>query len=186
LWCQAHHIIWWSNNGPTNLENLVLVCNDCHHKIHDDGWQVHKHPDTGKYFLKPPTQPPTRPAEKPLSAPSGERSLVSSDEPPTRQPKEHPTASARKPSTHKPSENSTVSSGEVSTISTDRADRARTRADSAQPVAGDSTESTGQNARGHAHGEQAQRKNQTSSHTKQQHPAARITDHDPVDGIDTS
>ncbi|MCY4458258.1 MAG: HNH endonuclease, partial [Acidimicrobiaceae bacterium] len=57
LWCQAHHIIWWSNNGPTNLENLVLVCNDCHHKIHDDGWQVHKHPNTGKYQLKPPTHP---------------------------------------------------------------------------------------------------------------------------------
>ncbi len=54
LWCRAHHIVWWSKNGPTDLDNLVLVCDDCHHKIHDDGWQVHRDPDTGKYHLKPP------------------------------------------------------------------------------------------------------------------------------------
>ena len=54
LWCRAHHIIWWSKNGPTDLDNLVLVCDDCHHKIHDHGWQVYKHPKTGKYKLKPP------------------------------------------------------------------------------------------------------------------------------------
>ena len=54
LWCRAHHVLWWSKNGPTDLENLVLVCDDCHHKIHDHGWQVHQNPDTGKYHLKPP------------------------------------------------------------------------------------------------------------------------------------
>ena len=62
LWCRAHHIIWWSKNGPTDLENLALVCDDCHHKIHDDGWQVNRDPDTGKFHLKPPTQP-TRPTQ---------------------------------------------------------------------------------------------------------------------------
>ena len=54
LWCRAHHIIWWSKNGPTDVDNLVLVCDDCHHKIHDHDWQVYKHPNTGKYQLKPP------------------------------------------------------------------------------------------------------------------------------------
>ncbi len=54
LWCRAHHIIWWSKNGPTDVDNLVLVCDDCHHKIHDHDWQVYKHPETGKYKLKPP------------------------------------------------------------------------------------------------------------------------------------
>ncbi len=53
LWCRAHHIIWWSKNGPTDVDNLVLVCDDCHHKIHDHGWQVYKHPETRKYHLKP-------------------------------------------------------------------------------------------------------------------------------------
>ena len=52
LWCRTHHIIWWSKNGPTDVDNLVLVCDDCHHKIHDHGWQVYKHPETGKYKLK--------------------------------------------------------------------------------------------------------------------------------------
>ncbi len=60
LWCRAHHIIWWSKNGPTDVDNLVLVCDDCHHKIHDHGWQVYKHPNTGKYKLKSPN--PTNPA----------------------------------------------------------------------------------------------------------------------------
>ena len=59
LWCRAHHIIWWSKNGPTDVDNLVLVCDDCHHKIHDHGWQVYKHPETAKYHLKPPN--PTKP-----------------------------------------------------------------------------------------------------------------------------
>ena len=59
LWCRVHHIIWWSKNGPTDVDNLVLVCDDCHHKIHDHGWQVYKHPKTGKYKLKPPN--PTKP-----------------------------------------------------------------------------------------------------------------------------
>ena len=59
LWCRAHHIIWWSKDGPTDVDNLVLVCDDCHHKIHDHGWQVYQHPETGKYQLKPPN--PTNP-----------------------------------------------------------------------------------------------------------------------------
>ncbi|MYG54728.1 MAG: DUF222 domain-containing protein [Acidimicrobiaceae bacterium] len=54
LWCRAHHIIWWSHNGPTDLDNLVLVCDDCHHKIHDHQWQVHRNPRTHKSSRKPP------------------------------------------------------------------------------------------------------------------------------------
>jgi len=100
LWCQAHHIIWWSKNGPTDLENLVLVCNDCHHKIHDDGWQVHKHPDTGKYYLKPPTD--NRPA-------------ALSSEPPTHQSDERPTVSVDKPASTSSGEPSTRGSGEFPT-----------------------------------------------------------------------
>ena len=61
LWCRAHHIIWWSKNGPTDVDNLVLVCDDCHHKIHDHGWQVYQHPETGKYKLKPPD--PNQPSQ---------------------------------------------------------------------------------------------------------------------------
>ncbi len=56
LWCRIHHISWWSKGGSTDVENLVLVCDACHHKIHDQGWQVHKNPDSGKYTLKSATK----------------------------------------------------------------------------------------------------------------------------------
>ena len=57
LWCRAHHIIWWSHDGKTDFNNLLLVCDGCHHKIHDQGWTVHQHPKTRKFYLKPPTNP---------------------------------------------------------------------------------------------------------------------------------
>ncbi|MEU6646862.1 DUF222 domain-containing protein [Saccharomonospora sp. NPDC046836] len=30
-WSQAHHIVEWSNGGPTTLDNLTLVCQ--HHRV---------------------------------------------------------------------------------------------------------------------------------------------------------
>ena len=35
---QAHHIEWWSRGGPTDLENLVLVCAFHHRLVHEHGW----------------------------------------------------------------------------------------------------------------------------------------------------
>ena len=57
LWCRVHHIVWWSKGGPTDLDNLVLVCDRCHHKIHDHGWKVRQDRVTKKYYLKPPAEP---------------------------------------------------------------------------------------------------------------------------------
>jgi hypothetical protein len=38
---QVHHILWWRRDaGPTDLENGVLLCTRCHHRIHDDGWTI--------------------------------------------------------------------------------------------------------------------------------------------------
>ena len=53
-YCEAHHIIPWKVGGRTDLDNLVLVCNGCHHHIHDDGWIVHRNRATGRYELRPP------------------------------------------------------------------------------------------------------------------------------------
>ena len=52
-WCQAHHIIHWQDGGPTDLENMCLLCSRCHHKVHDSGWQVQRTP-TGAYRLRRP------------------------------------------------------------------------------------------------------------------------------------
>ncbi len=52
-WCQAHHIIPWQPGGPTDLDNLCLLCSRCHHKVHHNGWQVRRTP-TGQHSLRPP------------------------------------------------------------------------------------------------------------------------------------
>ena len=58
--CQAHHVIWWENGGPTDIDNLCLLCGDCHHKqIHELGAQLTRGPD-GKFSLEPPPNRPPR------------------------------------------------------------------------------------------------------------------------------
>lgn len=38
---KAHHIRWWARDaGPTDLDNGVLLCETCHHRIHDNGWEI--------------------------------------------------------------------------------------------------------------------------------------------------
>lgn len=53
--CQAHHVIWWHppGFGPTDIDNLVLVCSHHHHLIHDQGWTIVREAD-GSFTLRPP------------------------------------------------------------------------------------------------------------------------------------
>ncbi len=38
---KVHHIRWWARDaGPTDLANGVLLCESCHHRIHDNGWDI--------------------------------------------------------------------------------------------------------------------------------------------------
>lgn len=37
-WCQAHHIIGWIDGGPTDLDNLTLVCGFHHREFAKRGW----------------------------------------------------------------------------------------------------------------------------------------------------
>ncbi len=43
--CKLHHIIWWRNDGRTDLDNLLPVCSHHHGKIHNDGWIVELGPN---------------------------------------------------------------------------------------------------------------------------------------------
>ncbi|WP_062466724.1 HNH endonuclease signature motif containing protein [Demequina maris] len=57
-WCDAHHIDWWKlDSGPTDLSNGVLLCTRCHHRIHDDGWQV-RATATEVWFIPPASVDP--------------------------------------------------------------------------------------------------------------------------------
>ncbi|WP_047522793.1 HNH endonuclease [Microbacterium sp. ZOR0019] len=38
---KAHHIRWWRRDlGATDLSNGVLLCETCHHRIHDNEWEI--------------------------------------------------------------------------------------------------------------------------------------------------
>ena len=36
----AHHVVHWANGGPTELWNLISVCDFHHHKVHEGGWNI--------------------------------------------------------------------------------------------------------------------------------------------------
>ncbi|MCY3924204.1 MAG: DUF222 domain-containing protein [bacterium] len=46
-YCQPHHIEFWENGGPTDIDNLCLLCNHCHHiEIHEHGGDIARGPDS--------------------------------------------------------------------------------------------------------------------------------------------
>ena len=61
--CDAHHVRPVSQGGATSLDNMVLACWRCHHKIHYFGWQIHGPP--GQWTLHPPDAVTYGPAHAP-------------------------------------------------------------------------------------------------------------------------
>jgi hypothetical protein len=64
-WCEGHHIRWVTDNGPTELANLVLLCTRHHHRLHQPGWQAKLLPDASFEVTAPDgivrcTSPPRR------------------------------------------------------------------------------------------------------------------------------
>jgi hypothetical protein len=58
--CEAHHVAWWSNGGPTNISNGVLLCSFHHHLIHQGEWQVAIAADGIPEAIPPPWVDPRR------------------------------------------------------------------------------------------------------------------------------
>ncbi len=57
--CQAHHVIYWEDGGPTDIDNLCLLCSDCHHKqVHERGAQLTRDPDGHFHLELPSNRPP--------------------------------------------------------------------------------------------------------------------------------
>ena len=38
--CELHHIDHWENGGTTDLDNLVPLCSDHHHRLHEQRWKL--------------------------------------------------------------------------------------------------------------------------------------------------
>jgi len=54
---QAHHIVWWKEGGPTDLDNLVLVCFFHHKLVHELGWSLLRERDGSVEWRKPDGNP---------------------------------------------------------------------------------------------------------------------------------
>ncbi|MET8278157.1 DUF222 domain-containing protein [Micromonospora sp. NPDC005174] len=63
-WCAAHHIRHWTDGGPTNLDNAVLLCGHHHRHVHRSDWGVRLGGDGHPEFVPPawldPEQLPRR------------------------------------------------------------------------------------------------------------------------------
>lgn len=33
-WTEGHHVTWWQDGGPTDVDNGILLCSHCHHEVH--------------------------------------------------------------------------------------------------------------------------------------------------------
>ncbi|NKS77500.1 DUF222 domain-containing protein [Rhodococcus hoagii] len=63
--CEGHHIKHWADGGPTDLDNLVLLCRYHHTLLHHSHWEVHIGPDRKPWFTPPSTVDPHK---KPIPA----------------------------------------------------------------------------------------------------------------------
>lgn len=49
-WCEAHHLVPWSRQGPTDLANGLLLCSHHHHRAHDPAYRHTRLPDGSLRF----------------------------------------------------------------------------------------------------------------------------------------
>ncbi|NKS43709.1 DUF222 domain-containing protein [Rhodococcus hoagii] len=63
--CEGHHITHWADGGPTDLDNLVLLCRYHHQLLHHSHWDVKIGADRHPWFTPPSTVDPYK---KPVPA----------------------------------------------------------------------------------------------------------------------
>lgn len=54
IWCDGHHLVWWTRGGKTALPNLALVCGRHHRMLHEEGWTLERR--DGCFVTIPPTR----------------------------------------------------------------------------------------------------------------------------------
>ncbi|MDV8021415.1 HNH endonuclease signature motif containing protein [Rhodococcus sp. IEGM 1330] len=59
-WTEAHHIWHWADGGPTDMNNLVLLCGFHHRLMHHSDWEVFIATDGHPWFVPPATVDPYR------------------------------------------------------------------------------------------------------------------------------
>ncbi|MCJ0979916.1 HNH endonuclease [Rhodococcus sp. ARC_M12] len=59
-WTEGHHIWHWADGGPTDMNNLVLLCGFHHRLMHHSDWEVFIGTDNHPWFVPPATVDPYR------------------------------------------------------------------------------------------------------------------------------
>ncbi|MDA8368132.1 MAG: DUF222 domain-containing protein [Actinomycetota bacterium] len=52
-WLHAHHRVHWADGGPTDLDNLVMLCEYHHRFVHEAGWTIASGPSGDLTFTSP-------------------------------------------------------------------------------------------------------------------------------------
>ncbi len=74
--CDAHHIWHWIDGGPTDLDNLVLLCHRHHHFLHQHGYKMVPQPDgTWTTIQESEPKPSPRRSKPQARAPDSHRGL---------------------------------------------------------------------------------------------------------------
>src|SRR5437899_4157414 len=42
VWCDGHHLVWWTKGGNTALTKLALLCRPHHRLVHEGGWSLQR------------------------------------------------------------------------------------------------------------------------------------------------
>lgn len=98
--CRAHHIVWWSSGGRTELSNLLPLCEHHHHLVHEGRWNLTMDPRRRVSWIRPDGTPwhtddgPNRPPPGRVAA---RHSTARSSAPPGPPPGSHPPPERARP-----------------------------------------------------------------------------------------
>ncbi len=94
-WCQIHHVHEWEHGGSTDLCNLVPLCNEHHHAVHEGGWHLELLDDRRLDIRSPDGQHQysVRPDRLPAASDRANRGV-----------RPRPTARTHRPATHRPAQ----------------------------------------------------------------------------------
>jgi len=56
-WINAHHIRFWFDGGPNDLDNLILICPYHHRMLHEQRWKIEGNLNGPVTWIKPDGQP---------------------------------------------------------------------------------------------------------------------------------
>jgi len=54
-WTETHHLQHWKDDGPTDLDQGILLCRADHLRLHNEHWHITRD-NTGRHWLTPPRE----------------------------------------------------------------------------------------------------------------------------------